>query len=92
MLPHSDFGDPECCGCLYGIVGDGEAEIVCNECGLVIRTVPAADLQRTLDEMELTLSVCSELCPKCGKVNLFPGFSRMVLYTCKECGETIVSG
>ena len=54
-LPHSDFGDPDCCGCLNGIVHGDHADIVCNECGAVVRTVPAGDLERTLDEMELTL-------------------------------------
>ena len=30
-----------------------QADILCNECGAVIRTVPANELQRTFDEMEL---------------------------------------
>ena len=92
MLPHADFGYPECCGLLFGIERDGEADIVCNECGIVICTIPAADLRRTLDEMELTLNVCSEMCPKCGKVNLFSGLSHMAVYICRECGETITLG
>jgi hypothetical protein len=29
------------------------AEVRCNECGALIRTVPTPDLQRTLAEMEL---------------------------------------
>jgi ribosomal protein S27E len=53
-LPHSDFGDAECCGCLNGIIQGHEAKIVCNECGVIVRTVEATDLQRTLDEMETT--------------------------------------
>src|ERR1035438_5793132 len=40
-LPHSDFGDPECCGCLNGVIRGDQADIVCNECGTVLRTVPA---------------------------------------------------
>jgi hypothetical protein len=48
---------------LNGVVRGDQADIVCNECGLVVRTVPAADLQKTLDEMELTLDMCSEMCP-----------------------------
>src|SRR5262249_41916451 len=58
-LPHADFGDPECCGCLCGTIREQQADIVCNECRTVVRTVPVADLQRTLDEMELTLDVCT---------------------------------
>jgi uncharacterized protein (DUF983 family) len=55
-----------------------------------VRTVPVADLQRTLDEMELTLDeVASELCPHCGMVNLFPGYARMDAYICRQCGKSV---
>ena len=43
-LPHSDFGDPDCCGCLNGVIRGDQADIVCNECGTVLRTVPAANV------------------------------------------------
>ena len=89
MLPHADFGDPDCCGCLNGVIRGHQADIVCNECAAVIRTVPVADLQRTLDTMELALNSCTELCQHCGKVNVFPGFSRMTVFTCRECGEPL---
>ena len=52
------------------------SSIVCNECDAEIRSVPAAELQQTLTEMELTLDLCSAACPHCGAVNLFPGFRR----------------
>ena len=53
MVPH--FGPPD------------DADITCNECGIVLRTVANADLQRTYDEMELGLAtVAMELCPYCG--------------------------
>jgi ribosomal protein S27E len=55
MLPHSEFGDPECCGCLNGYIRGAVADVECNECGSLIRTVPTAELERTLTEMELTL-------------------------------------
>ncbi len=48
-IPHADFGDPDCCGCLNGIIQDQSAYvayIACNECGAVVRTVMAADLQK----------------------------------------------
>jgi len=63
------------------------SSIVCNECDAVIRSVPAAEMQQTLTEMELTLDLCSAACPHCGTVNLFPGFSQILAFTCKECGE-----
>src|SRR5713226_8156600 len=72
-LPHSSFGGPDCCGCLNGIIRGDQADIVCNECEAVIRTVPVADLRQILDEMELTLDLSSAECPRCGAVNLLPG-------------------
>jgi hypothetical protein len=86
-LPHSSFGDPDCCGCLNGILRGDQADIVCNECDFVVRTVPTAELRQTLTEMELTLDVSSAECPYCGAANLFPGFSEIRAFTCKECGE-----
>ena len=53
--------------------------------GLIVRTVPAADLQQTFDEMELTLDLASAVCPHCGAVNLFPGFSEVMAFACKGC-------
>src|SRR5438128_1117572 len=58
-LPHSDFGDPDCCGCLNGVIRGDQADIVCNECGTVLRTVPAANVGQTLTELEITLDVAS---------------------------------
>jgi len=31
FLPHSDFGDPDCCGFLYGVVRGDQADLTCNE-------------------------------------------------------------
>ena len=76
IIPHSDFGDAGCCGCLFGVTQGDLAKIVCNECQVVVRTVPASDLQRTLDEMELEGDVASAVCPHCGATHLAPGFSR----------------
>lgn len=86
-LPHSSFGDAECCGCLNGIPRGDEAEIACNECEAVVFRVPAKDLRKTITEMELSLDVAIAMCQHCGAVNLFPGFSKVVMFTCKECGE-----
>jgi hypothetical protein len=88
-LPHQCFGDPDCCGCLNGIIRGEIAEIICNECQVVIRAVPLAELQRTLDEMELTLDVASAQCPHCGATHLAPGFSELIAFVCEQCGETV---
>ena len=88
-LPHQCFGDPDCCGCLNGIIRGDVADIVCNECEAVVRTVPPAELQRTLDEMELTLDVASAQCPHCGTTHLASGFSELIAFVCEQCGETV---
>jgi hypothetical protein len=88
-LPHSDFGDPDCCGCLKVVFRPSRGFMICNECSAIVRTFPVADLEKTLTEMELALDVASELCPACGSVNLFPGFSRMLVFTCHQCGKAV---
>jgi hypothetical protein len=89
-IPHSDFGDSECCGCLTGIFRGDLADIVCNECDAVILTVLASDLQQTLDEMDLSLDLARVACPHCGAVNLFAGFSEMLAFVCYDCGKRVV--
>jgi uncharacterized protein (DUF983 family) len=92
FLPHADFGTPDCGGCLLGIIRAEKATIECNECGAVVHTVATADLQRMLDEMELSLEICTETCPHCGKVNIFPGFSEINAYICENCGRAVETG
>src|SRR5437868_7696886 len=86
-LPHSSFGDPDCCGSLNAILRGDQADIVCNECDCVVRTFPSAELRQTVTEMELTLDVSSAVCPHCGAVKLLPGFSKVLAFTCERCGE-----
>ncbi len=89
ILAHADFGDPECCGCLFPVARGDQIDIVCNECAAILRTVQVADIRTTFDAMEASLDVASEKCPHCGQVNLFPGFSRMLAFVCRECGEGV---
>jgi RNase P subunit RPR2 len=88
-LPHSEFGDPECCGCFNAVIRGDVASITCNECNVVLKTVPTADAQHALHEMELSLDMTIENCPHCGAVNLFPGFSEMMAFICSKCGEPV---
>jgi hypothetical protein len=89
IVPHSDHGDPECCGCLFPMVREDRADIVCNECDVVVRTVPVAEAHQTLPDMA-SGEVCCEICPNCGALNVFPGFSAMEAYTCRHCGTGMV--
>jgi hypothetical protein len=86
-IPHSDFGDPECWGCLNGKIRGDIAVIECNECSAIVRTVPAPDLEKVLHDMELTLDIASATCVHCGAVHLRPGFSRLLAFTCDTCGR-----
>ncbi len=63
---------------------------MCNGCEAVIATVPAADLQKTFDELELTLDVASEVCPHCGAINLFPGLSKVLAFTSADAAKNDV--
>jgi hypothetical protein len=47
------------------------------------------EVNRTLDDMELSLEICTEMCPHCGNVNIFPGVREMIAYTCQECGRAV---
>jgi len=90
VLPHSDFGDAEGCGLLLPFERGDFADIICNECGAIVQTVEAPDLRRALDEMQLKLDVASERYPFCRSVNLLPGFSQMLAFTCRSCGRAVV--
>jgi hypothetical protein len=91
-LPHQLFGEPDCCGCLNGMVRADYAEIICNECEAVIRRVPVESLQRTLDDLELSLDLTTTKCPHCGAVNLFSGFTEMLAFVCRQCGKGVRPG
>jgi uncharacterized protein (DUF983 family) len=48
---------------------------------------PTAEAQHVLDEMEASEDLTSAPCPHCGAANLFPGFSQILAFTCRECGK-----
>jgi hypothetical protein len=86
-IPHSDFGDPECWGCLNARIYGDEAELLCNECS-VVRKFPATELQKTLDAMELEIDFSTAKCSRCGAVNILPGFSDVIAFICRDCGSS----
>ena len=90
LVCHSDYGDPECCGIVMPVERGEQTDLVCNECGMVIGTVPAAEAEPTLLRMAMEEGFCSETCPHCGDLNTFPGFSSMEAYTCRQCGLGVV--
>src|SRR5205085_1040875 len=48
-----------------------------------------ADLQRTLDEMELSMGISSAKCPYSGAVHIASGFSELIAFRCEQCGEVV---
>ena len=84
LVPHADHGDPECPGLLLPEVRGDTAFLRCNDCGAVVRTVPAAEADQAMAEMAATDTVCNEICPHCGIINVFVGWSSMMAYTCGD--------
>lgn len=88
IIPHEDVEKVDCCGCLVvGKCGD-LANLTCNECGVVVRTVPLDRAAAALAEMESS-EICSARCTHCGALNVFPGFSAIEAFVCSECGEGV---
>jgi|SRR6266446_2367231 len=55
IVPHSHVGDEDCCGCLMPVERGDQADLVCNECGALIQTVPIAQVEPTLLNMAMSL-------------------------------------
>jgi hypothetical protein len=51
IVPLSDVGDEDCCGCLYPVERGDQADLICNECGALIQTVPRSEVEPTLLRM-----------------------------------------
>src|SRR5580698_9236438 len=85
LVPHTDYGDQECCGIIMPVESGDQADLVCNECGAVISSV-----EPTLLRMAMSGGLCSETCPHCGQLNTFPGFSSMEAYTCRHCDLGVI--
>jgi hypothetical protein len=100
LVPHSSYGDPDCCGIIMPTRGGvwvrlatdrdtADIELMCNECGFVYGTVPAAEAEAVLLRMAMEEGVCSERCPHCGEMNVILGFSSLEAFTCRFCGQGV---
>jgi hypothetical protein len=88
IIPHEDVEKVNCCGCLYVQFRGGEADISCNECGVVVRTVPVEQAGAVMVGLA-SHEICSVRCPHCQALNTFPGFSAIEAFICSECGEGV---
>lgn len=59
-----------------------------NECLYVYSRAAETDCQNAADEMELTLTLATAKCSHCGAVNVFPGLTKMIAFTCLECEQS----
>ena len=94
IVPHEEVADVECCGCLIVRLCGDHADISCNECGMVIRTVPAAEAAAAMNTLMIEVAssaMCTALCPHCGILNWFPGVSAIEAFICSECGEGVAA-
>ncbi len=90
IIPHELLG-ADCCGCLFVRVNNDQADIVCNECEAVVRTVRIEEIETTIKELAQTDVISSARCTHCGALNTFPGMSSVLAFICSECGEGVVS-
>ena len=89
-MPHSDAGEPDCCGCIVPDIRGDVADLVCNECGVVFeREVSRADVNAQLAALATLTEAASATCPHCGALNVFPRFSEIRAFVCQECGEGV---
>jgi hypothetical protein len=89
IIAHQSIADADCCGCLMVRTRGDQADIFCNECGVVVRTIAASDVEAVLSELSQTDLICSATCTHCGALNTFPGMSSVIAFICRECGEGV---
>ena len=90
IVPHAFCGDEDCCGCLIAVEHGDVADLICNECDVVVfSSVPVGEVEQRLVRIAMSQGVCSAICPHCQALNTFPGFSAIMAYICKECGERV---
>jgi ribosomal protein L40E len=65
------------------------ANLICNECGALIRTVPIDEAPQILLRMVMDQGMCTETCPHCGAFNVILGFTSVDAFTCRECGQAV---
>lgn len=89
-IPHSEFDDPDCWGCLNVVGRAGMfVEFVCNECGAVIACAREENMEAAIHALELNSPVATAVCPHCDSTNVVVGISTLLAYVCENCGESV---
>ena len=88
IIPHESLG-ADCCGCFVVHLDGDRADVVCNECQLVIRSGSVKDIEAALLQLAQTDVICSAVCTHCAALNTFPGLSTVEAFICSECGQGV---
>ena len=83
IIPHESLG-ADCCGCLMVRTRGDQADVICNECGALIRTAPVCEVERAMLALVQTDTICSARCPHYGALNTFPGWSAIEAFVCTK--------
>ena len=88
IVPHEIATGADCEGCLIVQERGSVADLVCNECGALVETVPIERAAAVPVELA-SKEICSARCPHGGALNTFPGFRVILAFVCSECGEGV---
>ena len=78
----------DCDGCLIVEEHGTMADVKCNSCGAVVDTIPLERAGTRLMELA-SVEISSAICPQCGAINAFAGYSAVEAFSCQECGEGV---
>ena len=83
VVPHR-IGRIDCVGRIVAVVEGGTVELRCNQCGDVVGVV-----QTGIMEALLGLDCAEDVCPHCGKLNIFSALDDIASYVCQHCGTAV---
>jgi hypothetical protein len=90
IVPHESLG-ADCCGCIVAVLRGDEADLVCNECNSLIRTMPTAEAEKTLCSSRFHMRSVARKVSALHSDERIPGFSAMNTFTCRECAEGVAT-
>ncbi len=86
IVSHKSLG-AACFGCIVVVPRGSRADLVCNECAKVVRTVPLAEAELELMQMTVLRGLCSAVCEHCGIQRMFSGLTSSEAFICPGCGQ-----
>jgi DNA-directed RNA polymerase subunit RPC12/RpoP len=62
-------------------------EFVCKTCHSILLTFQRLGTQS--EESKPQQLTATARCPHCGDLNVFPGFTQILVYICSHCGQSV---